>query len=190
MEMERMNMSSLSENLPVYRFKFTQETIKELNNFAKVHKYDSREDFKEAWEEWKDINDEIINNEVNRLKLIGYKGDIIDKMYKSVRYYYRKKPLTKEEPSKRKKYLAVGKNILKAMDNHINKRHKTVDFTPANGYNEFCNEYLDLLREHILDMSNLGEMDAKQISDKLKKTYKNRYFRISRNMTVVTSEDD
>jgi len=185
-----LDMSSLNEALPVFRFKFMPDTINELNKFAKIHKYDPRDDFKQAWEEWIDNNDDIINNEVNRLKIIGYKGDVVDKMYKSVRYYYRKKPLSKQEPTKRKKYFGIGKNILKAMDNHIDENQKIELFTPAMGYNEFCNKYIDLLREYVEEMSKNGFMDAKQISDKVKKTYKNRYFRISRNMTVVKSEDE
>ena len=185
-----ISMSNLNEVLPVFRFKLLPETINELNNFAKIHKYDTREDFKEAWEEWLDAYDEIVENEEKRLKSSGYKGDVIDKMYKSVRYYYRKKPLSKQEPSKRKRYLSIGKNILKAMDQHINENYKIESYTPAVGYNEFCNEYIELLREHVEEMSKLENIDSKQISDKIKKTYKNRYFRISRNMTVVTSETE
>lgn len=189
--MSSLNMSNLNEALPVFRFKFMPETINELNNFAKIHKYDTRDDFKEAWEEWIDTYDDLINSEKNRLNNIGYTGDVVDKMYKSVRYYYRKKPLSKQESTKRKQYSGIGKDILKAMDLHINENYKDEEYTPAIGYNNFCNEYIDLLREHIINISNMSEIqDAKHISDKIKKTYKNRYFRISRNMTIVSSESE
>lgn len=183
-------MVVMSEALPVFRYKFMPETINELNNFAKVHRYDTREDFKEAWEEWIDTNDEIVKDEEDRLNNMGYKGDVVDKMYKSVRYYYRKKPMSKKEPSKRRKYFSIGKEILKEMDMHINKNHKNEDYTPAQGYDEFCQDNIELLREHIRELAEMGEIDGKSISDKIKKTYKNRYFRISRNMTILSSEND
>ena len=185
------DMTTLNETLPIFRYKLMPETINELNQFAKIHRFDTRDDFKEAWEEWIDINDEIIENEEERLNKIGYKGDVKDKMYKSVRYYYRKKPLSKQEPIKRRKYYTLGKNLLSAMDAHINKNYKkNGDYSPALGYDMFCNEYIDLLREEITLMSELGNLDPKSISDKMKKTYKNRYFRVSRNMTIVTSDSD
>ena len=183
-------MTSLNEALPVFRYKFIPQTIELLNNFAKIHRYDTRDDFKDAWEEWIDEYDEVIEEEEQRLKKIGYEGDVKDKMYKSVRYYYRKKSATKQEPSKRRKYYSIGRNILKAMDVHINDYYKDNKFTPAIGYDMFCSENLDLLREEIVNMSNTGELDAKFISEKMKKTYKNRYFRISRNMTVLSSDDE
>jgi len=187
---KNIDMSNLNDALPVFRFKFTPNTINELNNFAKIHRYDERDDFKEAWEEWIDINDDIINEETTRLNRLGYKGDIVDKMYKSVRYYYRKKPLSKQEPSKRRQYYSLGKEILNAMDEHIHKNYKQTEFTPASGFNEFCNEYLELLRKEIMNMTNLSELDSNSITTKIKKTYKNRYFRVSRNMTIVTSESE
>ena len=32
-----------------YRFKFSVEFSELLNNFAKIHQYDERKDFKEEW---------------------------------------------------------------------------------------------------------------------------------------------
>ena len=33
----------------IYRFKFTEQFMEELYKFSKIHQYDDRKDFKEAW---------------------------------------------------------------------------------------------------------------------------------------------
>jgi len=34
---------------PIYRFKFTSDFQDKLNSFALIHKFDNRQDYKEAW---------------------------------------------------------------------------------------------------------------------------------------------
>ena len=70
-------------NKNIYRYKFTDDFTSELFMFSKIHQYDHRKDFKEAWEIWMEENDEIVNDEVRRLTNLGYDGDITDKMFKS-----------------------------------------------------------------------------------------------------------
>ena len=96
----------------------------DLNKFAKIHQYDHRKDFKEAWEIWVEENDDIVQEEVDRLNNLGYDGDILDKMFKSARYYFRKKSTEKKVPQKRRSYVGIQSALLEAMDKHIidNKR--------------------------------------------------------------------
>ena len=64
------------------------------------------------------------------------------------------------------------------MDNHINARINDNDFKPADAYSNFCKLNPEILvneREHLSH-----HLDGKDIDMKIKKTYKNRYFRISR----------
>ena len=37
---------------PIYRYKFTEHFMEELYEFSKIHQYDARKDFKEAWKIW------------------------------------------------------------------------------------------------------------------------------------------
>ena len=85
----------------IYRFKFTEEFMEVLYEFSKIHQYDERKDFKEAWKIWVEENETIINQETTRLNDLGYKGDILDKMFKSARYYFRKKSSEKKQPTQR-----------------------------------------------------------------------------------------
>ena len=79
----------------IFRHKFSDEFTVSLSKFAKIHQYDHRSDFKEAWATWTDDNEDLVATETRRLTNNGYEGDILDKMCKSARYYYRKKSTEK-----------------------------------------------------------------------------------------------
>jgi hypothetical protein len=181
------NTSSINqENINIYRYKFTQEFMNEIYQFAKIHQYDERKDFKEAWEIWMESQSELINSEVNRLTALNYQGDIIDKMFKSARYYFRKKGTVKKETAQRSNYVAVNKDLLDAMDEHIITNISKKDYKPSEGFVDFCNTNVSLLKEEV---SRLFEeeglqKDAKIVEKKMKKTYKNRYFIIVSNSTT------
>jgi hypothetical protein len=101
-----------------YRFIFSNEFTEELTRFAKVHQYDERKQFKEAWLTW--INEEtinpLINEEAKRLRNSGFDGDVLVKMFKSARYYFRNKsenkhPLEQSDKKERKHKCIFGKGI-------------------------------------------------------------------------------
>ena len=93
-----IDVNNLSININIYRYKFSDGFTKELYRFSKIHQYDHRTDFKEAWLCWIDTEDEIVNEEIRRLNNLGYTGNVLDKMFKSARYYFRKKSSEKKEP--------------------------------------------------------------------------------------------
>jgi hypothetical protein len=163
-------------NINIYRYKFTNEFMEELFKFSKIHQYDHRNDFKEAWKQWVDDNLDIINKETRRLIELGYDGDIIDKMYKSARYYFRKKSTEKKEPIKRRLYISVQKEFLDAIDEHINNNIHLENFKPSEGFNDFCKNQPELLKQEVFTLYRAGMTDSDEIKNKIKKTYKNRYF--------------
>lgn len=165
-------------NINIYRYKFTNEFTDELFKFSKIHQYDHRKDFKEAWEIWIENNSELVDEEVRRLNNLGYDGDIIDKMFKSARYYFRKKSTEKKEPAKRRVYVGSQKDFLEQMDEHIKSCINSGDFKPSDGFDEFCKQNISLLKEQVSLLFRSGITDANEIKSKIKKTYKNRYFLI------------
>jgi len=170
--------NNVNNRINIYRYKFTDEFTSELFKFSKVHQYDHRKDFKEAWETWMEDNDEIVNDEVRRLTNLGYDGDILDKMFKSARYYFRKKSTEKKAPLERRDYVGTQKDMLDAMDNHIKSKLNDPNYKPSDGFDEFCKSNLDLLKEEIANLCKSGFTDSNEIKQKIKKTYKNRYFLI------------
>jgi len=171
---ESSEINSLSISL-IYRYKFTQEFMDELYKFSKIHQYDDRKSFKEAWELWTKDADDLIVSEMRRLQSLGYDGDIPEKMFKSARYYFRKKSTTKPPPKDRRKYVGVNKTLLDAMDAHISKSRKMDNYKPSEGFLDFCNHHKDELIEEINKLIE-NQLDSEEILGKIKKTYKNRYF--------------
>lgn len=177
-ELNKENELNINLNINIYRYKFMLEFTDELYKFSKVHQYDNRKDFKESWKIWMEENENIISNEVRRLTHLGYDGDILDKMFKSARYYFRKKSIEKKTPAKRRKYVCIEKNILLVMDEHIKNsiEEKTIDYKPSTGFDDFCKQNIELLKQEIRLMYHSGLTDSNDIKNKIKKTYKNRYF--------------
>jgi hypothetical protein len=87
--------AAAGKTIKTFRFEFSKSFIDELSRFSKVHQFDERRTYKEAWQKWKSNPeiDNIMSFEIRRLEKNGYSGDIEDKMFKSGRYYFRKKTL-------------------------------------------------------------------------------------------------
>ena len=167
----------------VFRYKMSDEIMQLVTHFAKIHQYDDRHSYKEAWGQWLEEYSELIEREVSRLEQLGYKGDVIDKMFKAGRYYFREKKGLEnnikvvEEPTKQRRYCVMNADVIKAMDNHLLLAMKQLSFKPSKAYTQFCEQNIDVLRKEITRMSQ-GEttMTANELSEKIKKTYKNRYY--------------
>jgi hypothetical protein len=160
----------------IFRFKFTEDFMKELFKFSKIHQYDERKDFKEAWIIWIDENSELVDSEMQRLIMLRYEGDIINKMFKSARYYFRKKSVVRIEPKQRRPYITVNPELLEAMDNHVKDNIGKDGYQPKTGFVSFCKENETVLKQTITKIFEQGIKNTEIIQDKLKKTYKNRYF--------------
>ena len=91
-----MTTTAPATNIKTFRFEFSKAFIQELSRFSKVHQYDERHTYKKEWSAWKSDPEiaEIMEMEKRCLEENGYLGDIDDKMFKSGRYYFRKKTAT------------------------------------------------------------------------------------------------
>ena len=85
--------SASASGIKTFRFEFSKPFIQELSRFSKVHQYDERHTYKKEWSAWKSDQAiaEIMEMEKRRLEENGYTGNIEEKMFKSGRYYFRKK---------------------------------------------------------------------------------------------------
>jgi hypothetical protein len=179
-ENDNDNTSQINSNINIFRYNFDDVVMGQLTAFAKVHQHDDRKTYKESWKLWLEENEDLVKGEITRLNELGYKGDVIDKMYKSARYYFRKKSNVKPDPKKRRKYISMEHELITAMDNHIIRNMNNDEYTPSSGYSKFCPFHIEIIRSEINRMLEIG-ISTEDISLKFKKTYKNRYFIISRN---------
>jgi len=174
--------ADLNKAAPIFRFKFSQPFIDEMYVFSKVHQYDSRHDFKDAWNAWTENNHDLVNNEIKRLENMNYQGDIMDKMFKSARYYFRKKSTVKKDPSERGFYVNLDKELLYAMDEHIKRNiSANIKMKPADSVKEFQQINAEYIKEKTQHLCQEEGFDESMIENKIKKTYKNRYFMIHNN---------
>jgi hypothetical protein len=64
------------------------------------------------------------------------------------------------------------------MDQHIKSNILSGEFKPSDGFDEFCKQNVDVVREQVNLLIRSGIIDSNEIKTKIKKTYKNRYFLI------------
>ena len=181
-------MAQINNN-KIFRFKLDETVMERITYFAKVHQHDDRHSYKDAWLVWLKANNELVEREISRLQQLGYKGDVIDKMFKAGRYYFREKAaaepvVAKNDVAKKKRdYIVMSSEVIEVMDTHLRKIMKSPDFKPAQGYIDFCSNHMDVLRREIIRLiqNKKGPLDsAEKIADKIKKTYKNRYFMLTK----------
>ena len=173
-----------------FRYIYTNEVAELLNQFAEIHRHDDRKTFKSEWENWI-ANDDIkkhLHQEVKRLESMGMEDDVMDRMFKSARYYYRKKPLIEKRKAETKKskqktsYIGFTSATLQDMDEYIKKKEK-LQISPANLYELYCNENKEVIGAEIKEYKNKAQqknpnqvITADEFIHKFKKTFKNRYY--------------
>ena len=64
------------------------------------------------------------------------------------------------------------------MDNHINKNIHIENFKPSESFDDFCKNNTEILKQEVFALCKAGITDSNEIKNKIKKTYKNRYFLI------------
>jgi len=184
---------------PIFRFNLSEQMIDVLVRFSKVHQFDDRVAYDEAWEMWKSDPDnaDLLQSETERLVSLGYNGNresVEDKIFKSGRYYFRNKSFIKPPPKLRGAYVTMSKELIGAMDDHIRNHRRIHDnnkntnnaviaaMAPEELFNDFCKLCVEFLKKEIERLIYLKPFaenpDPALIIAKIKKTYKNRVFRI------------
>jgi endo-alpha-1,4-polygalactosaminidase (GH114 family) len=177
-----MTNNIVPKKTTIYRFNFDDHVVDVLTEFAKTHEHDDAPSYKEAWKLWCDENQDVIRMETTRLTDIGYDGDVIDKMYKAGRYYFRTKKTIREPPKTRRNYISLDPTLIANIDAHISGNICGTDFTPASGFELFDKRASETIQ---LEIGRLVEDDdcnatKEELVAKIKKTYKNRYYILSR----------
>ena len=189
-------------NYTILRFNFTEDIMARIAYFSKLHQFEDRKTYKTNWNRWFEENHLILEAEIRRLINNGYEGNVKEKMYKAGRYYFRKKqeqgPDQVRQPvqeqgqqpvqeqgqfgeKKRSKYTTMNKVVLEEMDNHIiSSMRNNKAYTPASGYTAFCERYANILLIETERLKLAERLNEEAITSKIKKTYKNRYFIVTR----------
>jgi hypothetical protein len=164
----------------VFRHNFSKQFIQVLGEFSKNHREEDRKTFKSSWLQWTRQSDIelLMNHEIESLRASGFEGDVLDKMFKSTRYYFLKKIDNEKVSDKkeRKSYVGLNKLVLEHMDLHI-KQH--VGSRPEDAYNDYCNQFTEKIKGEIQVMADETGDSIEDVYKKYKKTYKNRFYVMS-----------
>ena len=172
-----LNKESKDKNTAVFRYKLEPHIVEAITRFAKVHQHNDRHEYKDSWKEWCDENNTMLDIEAKRLEKLGFTGDAYDKFFKSGRYYFRNKKSTKVEPIERKKYVGLKRETLRIMDTFIININNTDNkISPAQAFIKFCEKHNEEIVEQVNCLINEEDMTEKDVNNKIKKTFKNRYF--------------
>ena len=115
------------------------------------------------------------------IKILGYEGDVIQKMYISARFYLRKKSTVKQAPKERREYVTVPSELRDEIDFHIKSSIvRDSKFMAKNGFIAFCDLNPSALEEAVAQLYASNGMSSQDAHTKIKKTYKNRYYLIAR----------
>ena len=177
----------MSERPTVYRYKLSADMTMAISQFASVHAYDSRREYKAHWQTWIIEHASLVAAEDKRLTSMGYTGDLGDKMYKAGRYYFRKRSIAvPEAPKERRVYVGASRDLLTAMDQFLALGQLFPSrVAPALLYQRFVesDSYHLLVSREIQRLASLADISERQAADKVKKTFKNRYYTHSHKLT-------
>ena len=166
----------------IYRFKFRQEFLDILTEFSRIHQFDDTKTFKEAFETFCEDNVDLIEKETNYLRTLGYQGNVTKKIYISMRYYFKNKDYKPQEKKERRKYISQDKDFIGSIDDHVIIAIRSNE-KPARAFSEFNKNFENIVSN---EKSRLKEFlnTEQDILNKIKKTYKNRYFLQQKHSTV------
>ena len=209
------NNGTVPKKGKIFRYKLSDDIMAIISQFAKIHQFDDRHAYKEAWSRWLVDQQDTVEREVMRLQQLDYDGDIIDKMFKAGRYYFREKTAIKKhdeededegdratdnvkngddksvgKADKRRTYIVMNHELIQGMDSHLQKMMKSNEFKPELAYIHFCDNHVELLRKEIgrlMKENKHNTISSRQMSAKFKKTYKNRYFILSSKQVCSTN---
>ena len=170
-----------ASSIKTFRFKFSNSFLPFIEEFARLHRYDDSKVFREKWKFWENEHRDIINRETQVLESVGYKGDVLVKMYKSARYYFKNKSFEKTKPKKRKQYIGLDRDLLDMMDTHIADVALKNSMKPADALVNFLDidAIKPIIKREIVRLKSFN-LDILDINKKIKKTYKNRCFNKSK----------
>lgn len=168
--------------LQKFRFVYTDSVEKKLRMFAKEHIDEERKEFKKSWEIFCEQEKDMLEKERLRIESEGYKKDVYEKMFHTIKYYYvkrTKRPFPKKEPVE-KQYIKLDNALLEDIDTFMENNL----ITETNNL-QFLKPQESWLR-YLEQLTNVENLDL----ERLKKTYKTRYHKMKMRKYAKISDEN
>ena len=157
--MQRKELTNVNIRLQLAKQVFSEDFSHILHTFSKEHCKEPLKIFKQSWKTWINIPEieTKIREETERIKsnhFVGTEEDIIEKMYISARFYYRKKEkrqrkIQEQEKCQRKIQEEQDKNEQNYKNNKNDKTKKSDKKKPYIGFSQ---EFIQLMDNEIKNM--------------------------------------
>ena len=185
-----METSLSNQDKKIYRYKFSKDFVLALMEFARMNSALNRKDFKDSWDMWVKANEEMVQEEKQRLINLGYNKSVEDKMYNSVRYYFKDKYKNRGNldlmvkksgnDQKRRKYIPLNRELLKSIDEHIKGLlNNKGEIQPKKAYEDFVEKYNELHEKEYARIKELQDLSESDVKLKIKKKYKNKFYTLT-----------
>ena len=134
------------------------------------------------WSNFVQSHQLLFELEEQRLRALGYTGDLNSKMFRSARYYRKPKSGSDQQEERvsivRREYVATPDALLTKMDAHVcdNCFGTHPLLSPKQGWVEFQEANGLEVEAAINELSGTQRLTLSEAEEKVKKAYKNRHF--------------
>jgi hypothetical protein len=205
---QRKDLTNINVKLCMIKYIFSEEFSKVIHEFSKEHYREPLKIFRESWKLWISNNDIQIKikeemEKMRKTNIMWTDEEIIQKIYTSARFYYRKKEKKETKEKKQtdqtnqtikntKPYIGFTKEFIRLIDNKIKEEILQKTQTEINIilhqkqiFHIFTLEHIKEINEELAKLKKkydeMNEMfEPYDIAIKCKKAFTNRFYLISK----------
>lgn len=177
----------MKQTFKKYRHDFSEECKMHLAEFAETNHELSRKEYVESWRQWVKTYQNLVQNECDELKKGGFEGDALDKMFKSVRYYHRKKSCKPKQPSQlpqTRTYIRLPLPLQTCMDEHIRTfiTNQARDNTPElkithmQAFSDFIQTRSTIILNELVEIKKREGSLEETMGQKIQKRYRDKFY--------------
>jgi hypothetical protein len=204
--LQKKELQNTNIKFQLTKYAFSDEFSHEIHAFSKEHYQEPLKVFKESWQTWISIPDiqTAIQNEIAFIKSKHFSGtddDIMQKIYISARFYYRKKEKKEKKimdtivdhddlNHKQKLYIGFSQGFIQFMDTYIQKQivsashnKDIIKISQKESFQQFTLTHISEIKNELFILKekyDALEQDfvSLDIAQKIKKAYQNRFYTI------------
>jgi hypothetical protein len=205
--LQKKELQNTNIKIQLTKYAFSDEFSHEIHAFSKEHYQEPLKVFKESWQTWISIPDiqTAIQNEIAFIKSKHFSGtddDIMQKIYISARFYYRKKEKKEKKimgtkvdhddelNHKQKLHVGFSQGFIQFMDTYIQKQivaashnKDIIKISQKESFQQFTLTHISDIKNELFILKekyDALEQDfvSLDIAQKIKKAYQNRFYTV------------
>lgn len=173
-----------------FRHDFSGAMKANLEQFTQAHYNEPRKQYQQSWNKWTQTHQQIFIEECGALHKQGFEGDPMDKLYKSARYYFRKKNLgtlasqreTCNQEEKERTYIRIPRKITESMVTFIKQSLENsvqgtkLELSQQNAFCDYVTQHKDLIFTSLVKQRQEKGSLEENMDKRLKKAFRNKFY--------------